>query len=372
MDKKKFLGVVCAGALALNLGAAQPASAGIYFPNFSAGQQESMAKSFVRKEFGSENPPGDSYDARQVKPILLRLQDKLCCENGIEVTEEKFSHVRDYKTKVHPIIMVDGVNNAFAMGAGYIYVGTEYVTWHTSEFNSPFDYILCEKMLAHELTHATEGHSLDMLHNYKSELKAERGSIKLMDKLPEGGWGSYLAALCHNTNRPEQNARMVKDFEEACGGKVSISGEGDRYVSTYHTGFRDYRLIVRERSYNADENAYFGGQLAYCIAKDALNLDNICLLRNTMKDELNFKGDYLLVCWSEGKLPNNYRILADGIYGSESKVMQQLRSIKASVRRESPLSTYDEMARKYMNRGDNCWKIWLACAVASDMEYRSK
>lgn len=247
MDKKKFLGVVCAGALALNLEAAQPASAGIYFPNFSAGQQESMAKSFVRKEFGSENPPGDSYDARQVKPILLRLQDKLCRENGIEVTEEKFRHVRD-----------------------------------------------------------------------------------------------------------------------------SISGEGDRYVSTYHTGFRDYRLIVRERSYNADENAYFGGQLAYCIAKDALNLDNICLLRNTMKDELNFKGDYLLVCWSEGKLPNNYRILADGIYGSEAKVLQQLRSIKASVRREAPLSTYEEMARKYINRGDSSWKIWLACAVAGDMEYRSK
>ena len=111
MNKLKFLSVACAGALALNLGLTQPASAGIYFPNFSAGQQESLAKSFVRKEFGSENPPGDSYDARRVKSILLRLQDKLCNENGIEITGEKFRHVRDYKTMYWKVWLACAVAN---------------------------------------------------------------------------------------------------------------------------------------------------------------------------------------------------------------------------------------------------------------------
>lgn len=369
MNKKKFLSMVCAGALVMNLGMEQPASAGIYFPNLGAGQQESQAKSFVKKEFGTENPAGDSEDAQRVKPILLRLQSRLCDSNGIEITEDKFRHVRDYKSKIHPIRMVDGVNNAFAMGAGYIYVGTEYVTSHTSEFKSPFDYILCEKMLAHELTHATEGHSLDMFHNYKAELKAERGSIRMMDKLPEGGWGAYLAALSHNMNRPKQNARMMKDFEEECQGRVSISDSDDSPKVTYHTGTGRYKLIVKPSNIS-DANSYFGGQLAYCIAKDALRLENIHLIKNNLKDTLNFKGNYLLVCCSDSKLPNGYRILTDGIYGNEAQAVKKMNQAKKRVQTVAPLSTYSQVAKESLYKDPDYWKIWLACAVANDMDYR--
>lgn len=370
MDKKKLISAACTLAVAANLGMARPASAGFYFPSFDVSQQELLARKLVIKEFGVEDPPGDSAEAQRVKPILERLQKRLCDANGIEITTEKFSHVKDYKTKVHPIRMVDNLNNAYAMGAGYVYVGTEYVIDHTSKYFRPYDYMLCEKMLAHEFSHATQGHSLDYAHHYKSELRAEKGSIELMDKLPEGGWGSYLAALDHNLNRPKQNERMMKDFEEACGDKITISRGQAPTMVQYHSGNVRYPLKERDSSYHHDSNVYFGGQIAYCIAKEAYSLKNISLIENKWKDSLNFNGNYLLVCWSD-KLPNNYRILCDGIFfGTEAEAEKLLDEAKRHVLTDTPLSfdNYQKMEQENLRKNSSYWKVWLACAVAADMD----
>ena len=115
-----------------------------------------------------------------------------------------------------------------------------------------------------------------------------------------------------------------------------------------------------------DEDAYIGGQLAYCIAKGGLTVDGIDIMENNLKQDLKFQGDYLLICRS-AKYPNGYRILAP-LYGKDRKKLEYI----LRTEREAVVSKGDDinafapvcevLLQKY-NEHD-FWVTWLACAVA--------
>ena len=98
-------------------------------------------------------------------------------------------------------------------------------------------------------------------------------------------------------------------------------------------------------------------------------MENIRIIPNHLKNEINYKGDYLLVCESSS-LPNGYRILTE-LYGDETILQDNLDTIKSKVRRGIvPLkkSMYSNMRVVWIHKDNSAWKMWLACAIAYDFE----
>ncbi len=129
-----------------------------------------------------------------------------------------------------------------------------------------------------------------------------------------------------------------------------------------------YPIVEEKRAQGLAANAYFGGQMANCMSKGALSLNNIRIIRNHLKDEINYKGDFLLVCESSN-LPNGYRILTE-LYGDETKLQNSLSVTKNNVRNGLSLtpSSYKAVRSAWMYKDNSVWKIWLACAIAYDSE----
>ena len=123
------------------------------------------------------------------------------------------------------------------------------------------------------------------------------------------------------------------------------------------------------------DNAYFGGQIADCIARGVLSVDNLAVVPvpTELKESIKFKGDYIIICRSN-KLPNGYRILAN-LYGSQDKVMDEWGRMKGLVLKGSgDIEWYNNMAKLTINSGydskHNMWRMWLALAVANDVQNR--
>ena len=367
MNKKKILGAVCALACVTNFAFIQPVSAKI----MNAHEQENWARHEEMEEFNGRRPETHSDEAKRLTPIVQGLQKRICDKNGIEVTSALFQNTYDFEKKVHPVQVVDNYNNAVAVGAGYIYYGVDSLrSKGVVGLSNQYDYIICEHTLAHELAHAIGGHSTSYkkFHDNQEEL-AEKASVKLMDKLPEGGWGAYLVGIYKSPNRPEINEEIKRSFVKAAGGEKVITMPV--YATTvYHSKSGEYNLCIK--SGESSENAYFGGQIAECIARGALSLENLDVapVSTELKQSIKFKGDYILVCRSN-KLPNGYRIIAS-LYGSQDKVMDEWNRMKGLVAHgNSDIRGYSNMANLTFRQGKyNMWKMWLALAVAKDVQNR--
>ena len=193
MNKKKILGAVCALVCVTNFAFMQPVSARI----MDAHEQENWARHLEQDEFNGRRPETYSEEAKQATPIVQRIQKRICDKNGVEITTALFQNTYDFETKVHPVQVIDNYYNASAMGAGYIYYGVDTLRYEGAiRFSNQYEYIICEHTLAHELAHAIGGHttSYKKFHDNQEEL-AEKASVKLMDNLPEGGWGAYLVGI---------------------------------------------------------------------------------------------------------------------------------------------------------------------------------
>ena len=368
MNKKKIFATTLALGCAFSIFSAQPTEAagvfGIVIHNIQI--QEANAHHWAKKEFNGEPHEGTSEKAIKYGPIVRSLQKRLCDANGMEIVEEKLQHTYDFKTKVHPIMMIDGYNNAMSMGAGYVYVGTDYLDNHLySKYKNCYDYMYTEHTIAHELTHARKGHSVTSLLaslGNQFEKTAELGSIDMMEPLPEGGWGSYLVSMNHKLNRPKKNWQVMHSFEKKCDNKIRVE-EPTKVIYKAKDG-KDYSMANEVQN---DISAYFGGQMAYCLSKGALKLDNIQLMDNHLKDDIHFEGSMLLVC-KDSSLPNGYRVLY-GVTGlTREQAERELRASKKVVTNgEKPLSSYDYMIKRVQSQSIY---IWLACAVAHDAESR--
>ena len=224
-----------------------------------------------------------------------------------------------------------------------------------------------EKTVAHETTHCIEGHILYKGKEHQKEVWAEEGSIKYTENLPEGGWGIYLVSQNNNNGYPEISAKIYRSFEKQTGNKVSIDSAADVMYKGPDNMY--YPIVQKESRSGLAANAYFGGQMANCMSKGALSLNNIRIVRNHLKNEINYMGDFLLVCESSN-LPNGYRILTE-LYGDESVLQKKLNLIKDSVRSGGlslSLSAYKTAGNAWMYKDNSVWKMWLACAIAYDFE----
>lgn len=376
MKKEALLSEVATIACSLSLLLQQPTAeaGGLWWEGTKS--QEANAHRYIVQAIGGDEPISYSAKSQEQTRVVRYLQQRICNVNGIEITNEKFTSDRDFKTKVHPIEVIDNYNKGgVSVGAGYIYIGTN--CFRMSSNNTYLDNMATSMVVAHELTHAIKGHSIPcfLWERANHELNAEKGSIELTDKLPEGGWGSYLVdRVNHGNAYPKSNRAIMKSLEKKTKGKVTIKAPDELYYNA--SDGKSYRLVVGGSISNT-EDAYFGGQLAYCIAKDALTLNNIQIIENHLRDEINFDADYLLVCKS-ANLPNGYRILAGiGHRGYKLKyqkdVYSDLETIKGYVRNGSPIDFYEELKSRGVSKGGSfIWRAWLACAVAHDIEVGNK
>lgn len=253
MNKKKILGAVCAFACATNFAFIQPVSA-----EPSAQEQEKWARHLEQEAFGG-TPETYSSEAKRLTPIVQKIQKRLCDKNGIAVTSALFQNERDYKTKIHPIQVVDNCDKAIATCAGYTYIGKEHLGGiGVTGFSNQYDYILCEKIIAHEIGHSIGGHGLSKKFDNTAEPLAEKKSVELLDKLPEGGWGAYLVSISRSDVYPTITQDIKKSFVKATGGKVSIPVSTTTFYHSQKGGQYELRLELKARGSNMD-STYFGG-----------------------------------------------------------------------------------------------------------------
>lgn len=392
--KKTIIGAVCALSFVASFAPATPADAAFGFGNVmpSAKSQEKHAQNLIAKETWSTLPTDTT---RKLLPTARMLQKRICDANGIEITTAMFSETDDYKTKTHPIEVIDDLNNACAMGAGRLFIGAPYM--RNKDHMVPgkakydkFQYLTCAKTIAHELAHNRGGHAswrsslmtnwLGRNSEYKHELEAERGALKLLNNLPEGGWGAYCLGVVNHANRPEQNAKVIKGLDKEVGESFTLTGTKVNPIYNSTSG-RSYEIVNNPGGVGTrDAQAvYLGGQLAECAARGALRLDNIRLAPNTLR-EVGFSGTGLIVCQSRA-LPNGQRVLLDSQISA-----QELAAIKKLVRTGNlPLEKYNagyserhgSSAYRALERAfgaqmdDTRWFTWLACAIAYDNEHRA-
>ena len=361
MDVKKIMGAVGALVCAINFFAAAPASA-----ERSVEWQEKWAQKLEKDERTVvSNSPG----ANRLAPILVKIQNRIYDVNGIELTYQRFENDTDYKRKMRPLRMIEK-NDAYAIGAGYIYIGVQYVKAFKSEsLQNQYDFMSIEKIIAHESAHNLKGHTFYKNSRRDHELEAEQGAVNLVGKLPEGGWGVYLVGLNRGLNRPEQNRKIMDSFEKESHGKIRVSSPD--YVFYKASNGKEYPIIIADINKRSDDNAYFGGQVAYCIAKGAFRPENIQIAPNNLQD-IKFQGDYLLVCRSP-KLPNGYRVLA-GLFGDYESLSYNLNVAKGQVKNDYPLSVGFKNLNRAISTGayarqsveESYWTSWMACAIAQD------
>ena len=363
MNTRKIMGAVGALVCAINFFTTTPVGAVA-----SVEKQEAHAQKLSM-------PLSTSKEALALEPVLNVIEKRICDTNGLTVTSQQFQSDHDFETKLHPVQMVDYIGS-FATGAGYIYVGVENVTkvYKAQNFRNQYDYLCMEKMLAHEITHNIEGHTLHQSSD-NTELKAEKGAVRLTDALPEGGWGVYLVGLNRKLNRPEQNEQVMASFEKDSFGRIKIHRSD--LLSYKGANGKLYPVVVEDDNGTWKEhpaNAYFGGQVAYCIAKGAFRPENIQIAENNLRD-IKFQGDYLLVCRSP-KLPNGYRVLM-GLNGDKATLDRILNNtIKPNISGSefSLASMYPEFLAaikpgyeyKHDNNVMSYWYMLLTCAIAQD------
>lgn len=138
----------------------------------------------------------------------------------------------------------------------------------------------------------------------------------------------FLVSHNNNDSYPEIARDIRRSFETQTKNRVVIKSAADVLYQGKDNVL--YPIIEERRGNESPANAYFGGQMAYCMSKDALSMGNIRIIRNHLKKEINYKGDYLLVC-EDSNLPNGYRILTE-LYGDEATLQDNLDTLKSKVR----------------------------------------
>lgn len=336
----------------------QPPAEASFRYETSVRQQEHDADILMRKgEDGHGIIVSESESARRLKPQILSLQKRVMDYNHLEMTDKPFTSQKDYKTKVHPVVLTDNPTGGLSIGAGRIYLGMDYIYgsgMQDGRIVNHYDAAVMEQVLAHEITHATNGTSLRRLGLFiifrqghearKEELNAEIGSAKLLEQLPEGGWGTFLLGVYRNgpANSRYEHAsnRVVKNFERDSKGRVKFNhfspdaygNEASiQYISADST---EYPIIggtsPYEHTQKSDATYYLGGQIAECIAKGAFQPENLAIMRRYELPDCKFDSDCVLVCKSD-KLPNGYRVLACLYKDKSQNFMRYLKELQGII-----------------------------------------
>lgn len=397
-QKSIFIGALCVLSL-LGFPAANTAEA-------SGAGQEAHARQLAIDSLPNMIMSGDD----ELVELAHHLQRRVCEANGMEVTDSPFVSEYDYKTKVHPVRILASFGNAESFGGGLIYAGEDYIK------NTCFDgadapitmyhYIQLEELWGHELTHGQKRHNIRHLYDLGKdrELEAEEGSVAKLENLPEGGWGGYVLSITKHPNRPKQNKKVLAKLEKRTNGAIGLSTAlTEESHSTYYHAANGaayslhFTFGATDESHDGlDENTYLAGQLAECIAKNALTLDSIQVTgRSALGDaaiEDTIAG--LVVCSSD-KLPTTRVLMGFSLVEDRTteQVTADLQRVLPEVKRlvvtgQIPLSDYNQsganwrQSRAYtkllQHFGDkrplvwrqDFFRLWLTCAITQDNAQR--
>ena len=375
---KKILKVICAFVCVVSFATANVVNAGTP----SASQQERNAHRAMEKEVLIPRP--EKKDVQNALSDVLPLQKRLSRVNGITITDKPFQHADDYKTMMHPVLIGYNGSRAATAGAGYIYISLSHlVTDKDGYIDGEIGMLDVEYSLSHEYGHGILGHAVHNTPYVKREYEADMKSFKLIENLPEGGWGCHLLGVnLHPNVRFEKQQRILNYIKKEtnqvigfdlkkCG--LDIVGDPINHITVcYDSGEYTYPLVVSDQY---SRNAYYGGQIAYCIAKGILSPKNLRIVPNTLKYELKWDADCLLVC-NDSSLPNGYRILT-GLKGSQTQLQNELNQLQNnfSSKDQANMGYYYSNTfgpRIYSAQGTEQGKLilWETMAVAYDFTHR--
>ena len=332
----------------------------------SATVQEGISRTIIRNE---EVKLVNSAEAQEMLPHLIAQQKRIMDYNGLELSEQPFQRANDYKTKVHPAeLAVSSEWSGLSVGAGHIFI--DFPTLRNRGFAdrrnlNHYDLAYVQQLLAHEITHSITGASLPKMglfialrsghESRKEEIKAERGSVKLLENVPEGGWGSYTVSV-HRVNYSEDKYQraanyVLEDFEKATQGRIRFNRFGKKHqegrTAYYVAGDGlEYRIeggycMSNRHNNRYDATYYLSGQIAECIAAGAFRPENLRVFSQAeMPSECRFAGDCMLVCMSD-KLPHGWKALASLYDISKSAAQDELNELRQSFARSPRLSRTD-------------------------------
>lgn len=397
MDKKKriLIGALCAITM-MGIPSLSPSV------EASGAGQEAHARQLAK-----DNLPNQILSQKvALVDATQRMQKRICNANGIEVTETPFSKESDYKTKIHPVKVLEHYNNASCFGGGLIYAGADFIKSTcldgADEPTSMYNYVQLEELFGHEVTHGQKRHNIYNLFNLGKdrEMEAEEGSVAKLENVPEGGWGGYILSISKNINRPKQNGKVFATLEGRTNGAVTLSTaltEKNRPTYYHSSDGKTYNFhfnldISGQDNEGIDENTYLAGQIAECIAKNALSLDNIQIWDREKIGDAGIAElvSGLIVCESPN-LPTT-RVLTDIAILTDRTPEQAVADMRRALPEIKRLVADGTIPLKDYNMGNGNWetsraykkleqylagkwpqvwsqdvfRLWLICAIAQD------
>lgn len=361
----------------------------------SAEEQEKIARNLSKNI-----KPATADDVRELRPPLIVQQKRVMAYNGLELSEQPLQYSSDYKTKVRPAeLMTDPEWAGISVGAGRIFIDADVLRRSglaDSRNINHYDLARVQQLLAHEMTHSITGASLPRMglfiafrsghESRKEEIRAERGSVKLLENVPEGGWGSYTVSAYRKNYSMDKYQRaanyVLEDFEKATRGRIRFNRFGKKHkegrTACYVAGDGlEYRIeggYRRSPHHERDDATYYlSGQIAECIAAGAFRPENLYVFsRAELPHECRFAGDCMLVCVSD-KLPNGWKALVSLYDISKSDARNQLDELRqnfTSSPRLSKTDGYDDWLQKVgdgsLSYRGSCYLLAEVMALAYD------
>ena len=371
MNKKAKFALAALVVFACLLGQGEAVAEASFQIPVSVEEQEKIARNLSRNI-----KPATAADVQELRPPLIVQQKRVMDYNGLELSEQPLQYSSDYKTKVRPAeLMTDPEWAGISVGAGRIFIDADVLRRNglvDSRNINHYDLACVQQLLAHEMTHSITGASLPRMglfiafrrghESRKEEIRAERGSVKLLENVPEGGWGSYTVSAHRKNYSMDKYQRaanyVLEDFEKATQGRIRFNRFGKKHkegrTAYYVAGDGlEYRIEggYRRGAHHERNDAtyYLSGQIAECIAAGVFRPENMQVFSQAeMPRECRFAGDCMLVCMSD-KLPNGWKALVSLYDISKSDARKQLNELRqnfAGSPRLSKTDGYDDWLQK--------------------------
>ncbi len=334
MNQKKII-TLALGTL-LSLGIVQttinpPIAEASYEAPMSPARQERLAQKQMKKD-GAYDTATLSSSQKALYNKLFAIQKRLADANNIDIVDKPFTSRHDHETKIHPLRLRKSDGWSYSEGAGYILISD--TNW---KFGSLKGTSQVTQTIAHEMGHSLRNGSnlrmglfVALRGKHESRLEetgADRESVKLINPLPEGGWGYYLLGNNRFKSQKEKHSltrvyyhawkAVCNDIKNATKNRIQVSVTGT-YGISYMNGKTAYPIHGL-----LGYTDYLGGQIAECIAKGVFlprNLDIVPVSK--LNSKCQYPGKSVIIC-SSPKLPNGYRALAFS-YEENTQVLKRL------------------------------------------------
>ena len=244
-------------------------------PPSSVAELERQVNAAIQDKI-ENSPYSTNKNAKQAQASdgILYIQKRIMEVNGLSYGQ--FTSVYDYKTKVRPVIYIDGYKNTTAAGMGTIFTGLKYnISASHDIYKDSFYYFV----IGHETGHCVLGHAylnptnLNQAVVYENEEReANEYSLDTCAKIGECSWGAYHDAFF---NAGVQAGESISERDSV--NKYIFEKSKGALSSPNRTLL--YKGLRPEDLYNKVQNqqfidyivTYAFGQFAFAIDKGIMN-----------------------------------------------------------------------------------------------------